>query len=238
MLFFIYLLLLLLVVVVVVVVVVVIVVIVVVVVVVVAAAAADDDECSEYLFVLLRHISCKIRLVSQADPVRWKVVLVRKHREYDGAGSRPVAVVDRFRVIAGEPGRPPSVASRGQYQRIAGSQQRHVEGGRVAVRVHDARRGRPVTERRFQYRHDVRPGPGRVVGRHDVLDRGGDVGGEVVGGLDEVGWSGNGETVREVELSQDIASTNVDSDAQERTIPVVRSNFVQEPTNRGKLCSI
>ena len=149
-----------------------------------------------------------VRLASESDPVRRKIVLSGKHGGYDGARSRPVAVVDGC--LVGKPRRPPSIAARRQNQCVAGAQKQHVERGIVAFRVHHAR-VRTVTEDRFQ--GDVPLGPGRVVRRHDELDGNGRVGDEIPGGLDEVRRSGNGESVEEVERGQDVTSSDMDSDA-------------------------
>ena len=106
---------------------------------------------------------------------------------------------------------------------------RHVKSGTVTFRVHHAS-VRPILENRLQ--SDVLLGPGWIVRRHDKLDGNCYVCGEVVSGLNEVGWSGNREPVEQVEQRQDVACTDVNSDAHEWSVPPgCRSSFIQEPTN-------
>jgi len=54
-----------------------------------------------------------IRFISQADPLRRKIVFAGKHGGYEGFGSRPIVVIDGSFVA--EPGSPPSVTSRRHY---------------------------------------------------------------------------------------------------------------------------
>ena len=182
-----------------------------------------------YKFVLHNTLFHKVRFISKANPLRWKIVFAGKPAGYIGAGSRPVAVVDGG--FVGEPRSPPSVTSRRQYQRVTRGQQRHVKSDAVTFRVHNASVG-TVPVNRFQ--SDVFLGPAQTVRCHDKLHRRCYVYGEVFGGLNVVRSLGNCKPIVQIEQRQDVSCTHVDSDTQERRVPGSWSNFVQEPANSGE----
>ena len=170
-----------------------------------------------------------IRLISQAHPLRWKIVITGKQQRQVRASSWPVAVVDRG--FVGEPCSPPSISSRGHYQRVTGGKQCHVKSGTVTFRVHYASIG-AVTENRLQ--SDVLLGPVQIVGCHNKLHWYCYVCGEVFGCLNEVRCPRNSEPVEESGGLKNVPCTNVDPDALECRVPGGRPNFVQEPIQTSK----